>query len=192
MMLTWINKCHFLQIRRVRISMLMTRGRVLAGSHWRLVRACWRVNGSFQYFFSQSTTAERQPQPSTPTSYTSTCPNQGELVCSTHTPVFMLSSDQHRCGVLHRHPIDLDALAGYLKIHMSQVKLPIQIHQFEYGQRSVRYAHFVWIPCSYWRISTVHITTCDDTYPIYLGHSCRRHARNVISTEGVHTYVQGL
>ncbi|KNE99382.1 hypothetical protein, variant [Puccinia striiformis f. sp. tritici PST-78] len=36
-----------------------------------------------------------------------------------------------------RHPIDLDALSSYLQKHMSQVKLPIEINQFEYGQRFV-------------------------------------------------------
>jgi len=38
-----------------------------------------------------------------------------------------------------RHPIDLDRLAGYLQKHMSKVKLPIQIHQFEYGQSNPTY-----------------------------------------------------
>ncbi|OAV92056.1 hypothetical protein PTTG_04481 [Puccinia triticina 1-1 BBBD Race 1] len=38
-----------------------------------------------------------------------------------------------------RHPIDLDALATYLQKHMSQVKLPIDINQFEYGQSNPTY-----------------------------------------------------
>ncbi|POV97029.1 hypothetical protein PSTT_15306 [Puccinia striiformis] len=38
-----------------------------------------------------------------------------------------------------RHPIDLDALSSYLQKHMSQVKLPIEINQFEYGQSNPTY-----------------------------------------------------
>lgn len=38
-----------------------------------------------------------------------------------------------------RHPINLDALAKYIENHMTQVKLPIQIHQFEYGQSNPTY-----------------------------------------------------
>lgn len=54
-------------------------------------------------------------------------------VSSTDPVIDMTSASQPR------HPIDLDALANYLQVHMPQIKLPIQIHQFEYGQSNPTY-----------------------------------------------------
>ncbi|MBW0549785.1 hypothetical protein O181_089500 [Austropuccinia psidii MF-1] len=38
-----------------------------------------------------------------------------------------------------RHPIDLDSLSSYLKIHLPQINLPIQINQFDFGQSNPTY-----------------------------------------------------